>query len=82
VQATEEEVADQLSRDLQRYNDIQGDRASRDHLLQLCRTAAKIRRMIRQQRPSRWDFAWDGGPGVQFPRVMKDGDEVMDAEYD
>jgi len=82
VQATEQEVAGDLSRDLQRYSDNQRSQASDDHLLQLCKTAARIRRMMRQQRPSSWDFDWDGGPRVQFPRVMKDGKEVMEAEYD
>jgi len=53
-----------------------------DHLYQLCKRAVRIRAMLESRHDSRWSFVWDPGPGVQFPSVLKNGEEVMPTEYD
>jgi hypothetical protein len=69
-------VAEYLSQKLEKFAKDPQDQDRGDHLVELCRSAEAIKWEMRKH-PSKWDFgSWDG---VQFPKVLANGVEVLKA---
>jgi hypothetical protein len=74
-------VAQDLSRSLEPYVNDPSNEDRHENLLELCRMATRIRKMIRTH-PSDWTFGtWDDEE-MQFPSVMNNGAVVIDARLD
>jgi len=75
------DVAQDLLARLRRYAIDPDDPARTDHLIQICRTAARARKKIRRH-PSSWEFGSWGDEVVLFPSVTAGGQVVMEEELD
>jgi hypothetical protein len=82
VHNAEGEAAEKLSRDLEQYSENPSDQDRYDHIQILCELARRIQQITRDH-PSEWRFGgWNVGPGVQFPGVFMNEDEVLPPEFD
>ncbi|PGH18557.1 hypothetical protein AJ79_00336 [Helicocarpus griseus UAMH5409] len=73
-------VAENLADALQKYAVDPSNQKRNNHLFALCQTARKIADLI-ERHPANWTFSWYGGGDVQFPSVMRDQEEYMEATY-
>ena len=80
MQIAERNVAADLSGNLAEYAKNPSDAGRHNHIVDLCEVARGIKQMTGRH-PSTWTFG-GFGRGIQFPAVLRDGEQVLPPDFE